>query len=64
MMVQQPTANSKSVQKDFGRCRCGVNKTLGGSCAPSAVYTTRCFIEVLGHVIHYVVTKGVVTRVR
>ena len=52
------------MRKDFGRCRCGVNKTSGESCAPSAVYTTQGFIEVLGCVIHYVVTKGVVTRVR
>ena len=64
MTVQQPTASSKSVQKDFGRCCCGVNKTSGENCARIAVYTTQGFIEVLGRVIHYVVTKGVVTRVR
>ena len=40
--VQQPTANTKSTHKDFGRCRRGVNKTSGKSCAPSALYTTRC----------------------
>ena len=34
---EQPTANTKSVQKDYGRCCCGVNKISGKSCAPSAL---------------------------
>ena len=33
---EQPTANTKSVQKDFGRCRCGVDKISG-------IHTARLF---------------------